>query len=376
MHTWIGSGCRFFSAVRNTSSWSSSSWPPLLSSVSNGHTAQRVLDALFCPGATHALSNGINQITAVYAPSIAAAAAGASGADGAPETGSYQTLRIDSATPKSEYDWFVLNALRGVCDAILTTGRILRCEPTVSMHPHAPFDAAFRDLRVSGLRRPYRAGWYVLSDGVELSFQHPVFSRKFDNTQLPNRGNEPDVTLFCGHDYSDALLKASQTIAAAASTSSPRIAVGGGGLEWRVYSLPLAVAQRSQAVIAQTHDLTWNDIPDNARVRIVSCIAPSVRSLLHFIRSEGVRSIGIEAGPHTMIPYYTAAAALDSNERVMVDHLLMSVYSASVAPGVVLDWRTQRPIVLSPRVLECLFALKCESPRIDSWRFRMYSRIE
>ncbi|MEM9491879.1 MAG: hypothetical protein AAGC55_22225, partial [Myxococcota bacterium] len=52
------------------------------------------------------------------------------------------TLRINAETPRSEWDWFALNAARARADAIITTGKILREEPEVSHAIQGPGRAA------------------------------------------------------------------------------------------------------------------------------------------------------------------------------------------------------------------------------------------
>ncbi len=88
-----------------------------------------------------------------------------------------KTLRIGPSTPRSVHDRFALGLARARCDAILTTGRILRDEPTLR---HRYFDDAAGDRALEHWRREnsgrtQRPQSVVLTSGRELDFAHPIF---------------------------------------------------------------------------------------------------------------------------------------------------------------------------------------------------------
>ena len=81
-------------------------------------------------------------------------------------------MRIGPATPRSATDAFVLGVARARCDAIVTTGRILREEPAVR-HALPPGLAAWR-VRLPG-RRPAPLS-VVLTARDDLDLAHPLLS--------------------------------------------------------------------------------------------------------------------------------------------------------------------------------------------------------
>ncbi len=84
--------------------------------------------------------------------------------------GALPTLRIGPDTPKSETDRFVLGLARARCDAIVTTGRILRDEPGVRHRlPDALADwrARYRGLAAAPVS-------VVLTGRLDLDPSHPL----------------------------------------------------------------------------------------------------------------------------------------------------------------------------------------------------------
>lgn len=86
-------------------------------------------------------------------------------------SGALVTLRVGPGAPTSATDGLLLGLARARADAILTTGRNLRAEPTLS-HALDPRLAAWR-RDVVGRREPPRS--VVLTSGRALPFEHPVF---------------------------------------------------------------------------------------------------------------------------------------------------------------------------------------------------------
>jgi riboflavin biosynthesis pyrimidine reductase len=100
------------------------------------------------------------------------------------EAGRAFTLRIGPRRPRSETDRFVLDLARARCDAVLTTGRILREEP--DLHQVLP-----ADLRT--WRRHHRAEAddpvsVVLTGRDDLDFGHPLLARASHAIVLTSAG--------------------------------------------------------------------------------------------------------------------------------------------------------------------------------------------
>ncbi|MBW2244727.1 MAG: hypothetical protein JRH01_22325 [Deltaproteobacteria bacterium] len=89
-----------------------------------------------------------------------------------------EVLRIQHDTPRSEFDFFLLNASRARSDAILTTGRILREEPELQHEIQgAPDDVeALLDWRKRDLRKDEPPFLIVLSSGRDIDPHHPAFA--------------------------------------------------------------------------------------------------------------------------------------------------------------------------------------------------------
>ncbi len=105
------------------------------------------------------------------------------------------TLRIGPDTPRSPRDRFVLGLARARCDAVLTTGRILRAEPALRHRylDEAVGDAALAAWRRAAIGRADRPETVILTGGAAVDFRHPIF-----------RDGAP-VTLFTGEAAAAAL---------------------------------------------------------------------------------------------------------------------------------------------------------------------------
>jgi riboflavin biosynthesis pyrimidine reductase len=89
--------------------------------------------------------------------------------------GQWRVIKIQAGAPHSSTDAFVLSFWRAHCDAILTTGQILRSEPTLSYAQTGPLALGLTRYRerVLGKSGPTRCA--ILTRGLQLSAEHPVF---------------------------------------------------------------------------------------------------------------------------------------------------------------------------------------------------------
>lgn len=89
----------------------------------------------------------------------------------------FVTLRINSETPKSSHDYFVLNVARARADAIITSGRILReeLELTHEISGPAGTGVAIASWRSEVARKPAPPTSLVLTSGRHLDLDHPIF---------------------------------------------------------------------------------------------------------------------------------------------------------------------------------------------------------
>jgi riboflavin biosynthesis pyrimidine reductase len=108
------------------------------------------------------------------------------------------SMRINERTPKSRYDAFCLSLMRARCDAIVTSGKILRDEPSLTHEVHGP-------ERLRHALMAWRREWcgkakptetLVLTSGADIDWQHPVFH------------GEGGVTVFTGADAAARLARA------------------------------------------------------------------------------------------------------------------------------------------------------------------------
>ncbi len=84
------------------------------------------------------------------------------------------TLRIGASTPRSATDAFVLGVARARCDAVVTTGRILRDEPEV-LHRLPDDLAAWRRQRLGRREPPLTV---VLTARHDVDLAHPLLARR------------------------------------------------------------------------------------------------------------------------------------------------------------------------------------------------------
>ena len=88
--------------------------------------------------------------------------------------GALRVIRLSEGAPTSETDHFLLRAARMRSDAIVTTGKILRDEPSLT---HDEFDPEFLAWRRNELGRVLPPLTTLLSSGLEIDFGHPLLGR-------------------------------------------------------------------------------------------------------------------------------------------------------------------------------------------------------
>ena len=160
-----------------------------------------------------------------------------------------EVLRIQHDTPRSEFDFFLLNAARARSDAILTTGRILREEPELQHEIQGTLEdvEALLGWREGALRKSEPPFLIVLSSGRDLDPRHPAF----------------------------------------AAITRPV-----------VYTAEERVAALRRSLPGE--------------VMVVGDTAPSLRRALAFARSElGAQAVSIEAGPSTALSLYDDPIQID-----------------------------------------------------------------
>jgi riboflavin biosynthesis pyrimidine reductase len=86
-------------------------------------------------------------------------------------SGQWHVIKIQAGAPPSSTDSFVLHFWRAHYDAILTTGQILRAEPTLSYG----LSAGLTRYRQQVLGKSGNVRCAILSRGLQLSAEHPVF---------------------------------------------------------------------------------------------------------------------------------------------------------------------------------------------------------
>lgn len=161
--------------------------------------------------------------------------------------GSLHAIEIGPKSPKSETDFFALNLARARADAIVVSGKILRCEPNLAYELGgfaAPGLAAWRRERLGKPKPPMLV---VLTSGRALDLDHPAL-----------HGWARPI-IFTGAQVSPDLLRAADA-----------------------QKLPV---HRSRA--------------------------PSLREALEWLRANGAETISIEAGPSTVASLYDAPLAVD-----------------------------------------------------------------
>ncbi len=164
--------------------------------------------------------------------------------------GGILTLNINADTPPSGHDKFVLNLARARADAILTTGKVLREEPSVTPFLIGSADqlAPLLDWRRVALGKEGHPLALVLTSGRSLDLDHPFF-----RSPIP-------AIVFTGH-Y-------------AASDIMP------------------AALERS--------------------IEVVSHAAPSITAAVAFLQKETASgTVAIEAGPSTSLQLYHPPLMVD-----------------------------------------------------------------
>lgn len=163
--------------------------------------------------------------------------------------GGLVTLNINGDTPPSPHDRFVLNLTRARADAILTTGKVLREEPSVTPLLIGSDDevAPLLDWRRVVLGKEEHPRALVLTSGRSLDLDHPFF-----RSPIP-------AIVFTGHDAASAMMP--------------------------------AALERSIEVVGHT--------------------APSITAAVAFLQKTGSGTVAIEAGPSTSLQMYRPSMAVD-----------------------------------------------------------------
>jgi riboflavin biosynthesis pyrimidine reductase len=153
----------------------------------------------------------------------------------------YRVLKIETETPRCHHDAFALSLCRARADAIVTTGKNLRAEPTLT---HAPLGSPkTREALAAWRRRRGKEGVpvaLVLSSGRDLDLDHPLFQES------------AEAVVFTGE-------KGVARLKAAAKTRG---------------------------------------------IRVVSDPFPDIRRAVAWLQRQGHGTISIEAGPSTSVELY------------------------------------------------------------------------
>lgn len=164
----------------------------------------------------------------------------------------YLTLKLNSETPRSRYDRFVLNLARARADTLLTTGKILREEPQLStgLLGDGPECDALLAWRRDMLGRHHPPTVLVLTSGqgARVDLDHPAF-----------RGWAAPI-LFTGHAAAEGLFA---------------------------------------EALARS-------------IEVVSHEAPSIHEAVAYLQGElDCRTVSVEAGPSTSLALYRPAVEVD-----------------------------------------------------------------
>jgi riboflavin biosynthesis pyrimidine reductase len=89
------------------------------------------------------------------------------------EAGRLRVLKIGPEAPKSDTDFFILQLARARADAVLTTARILREEPELSLDFAGPWAGALAGYRKGLGKRRLTA--LILTLGGDLPQEHPLW---------------------------------------------------------------------------------------------------------------------------------------------------------------------------------------------------------
>jgi riboflavin biosynthesis pyrimidine reductase len=90
-------------------------------------------------------------------------------------SGRLHVIKIQPGAPQSSTDSFVLNFWRAHCDALVTTGQILRAEPTLSYAQRGPLALGLTRYREQVLGKSGNVRCAIMTRGLQLSAEHPVF---------------------------------------------------------------------------------------------------------------------------------------------------------------------------------------------------------
>jgi riboflavin biosynthesis pyrimidine reductase len=162
--------------------------------------------------------------------------------------GQLHVIKIEEAAPKSSSDFFVLNLWRVHCDAILTTGQILRAEPTLSYAQQGPLALGLTYYREQVLGKTGVTKCAILTRGSQLPAEHPVFRES-------------------------------------------------SGLQLLVLTHPQHVAELQRLL--------------EDRVEVVGLAQLDARGALDFLKRTGAHTIGVEAGPSVAGTLYAAPAVVE-----------------------------------------------------------------
>jgi riboflavin biosynthesis pyrimidine reductase len=162
--------------------------------------------------------------------------------------GQLHVIKIQTGAPHSDTDAFVLSFWRAHYDAIVTTGQILRAEPTLSYAQNGPLALGLTRYRreVLGKAGPMRCA--IMTRSLQLSADHPVFQ--------------------------DA-----------------------SGIELVVLTSPQNVAELREIL--------------RDRAEVVGLAQLDARAALDFLRRTGSQTIGVEAGPSVAGTLYGQPPAVE-----------------------------------------------------------------
>lgn len=163
-------------------------------------------------------------------------------------SGRLHVIKIQQGAPPSSTDGFVLRYWRAHYDAVITTGKVVRAEPTLSYAPQGELAQGLMRYRsqVLGKSEPLRC--VILTRSADLPADHPIFVEA-------HAGKPLVLTL---------------------SEKAPR--------------LRRALRERAQVVEIESLD---------------------VRRAVAYLQREGAAAIGIEAGPSVASELYRAPMRID-----------------------------------------------------------------
>jgi riboflavin biosynthesis pyrimidine reductase len=186
-------------------------------------------------------------------------------------SGRLGALRIGApATPKSESDFFVVNATRAHADAVLTSAENLRREPALSHALQGPWAEALARYRSQALGKHAPLTCAILTRSGDLPDPHPVWS---DGTVKLILMPAPERPL-------------------------PSPLPGGEGTREGTRANPLPPGEgMGEGTSAGPHGARILRIPDLDAV-----------SAVRWLAAHGCAAISVEAGPHSVQSLYAANA--------------------------------------------------------------------